>query len=119
MFQCFVDDRYEGNASAKAKDLEVLFFDEYIDQHINSKHAPFLNDTSQAHNKANRFVCLLPNKETLPKGFSSRYLTFPSKLDHTLFGALRPVKPLVSKEEEAAVQNKMDMSKVRPRLNAP
>jgi hypothetical protein len=29
-----------------------------------------------------------------------------------LVGALRPVKPLVSKEEEAAVQNKMDMSKL-------
>jgi hypothetical protein len=91
--------------------LEVLFFDEYIDQHINNRQAPFLNDTSQAHNKGNRyilhcialplwmlrdagsrlrtecdlmhrFVVLTPNKEGLPKGGVPKYLTFPSRLDH-------------------------------------
>ncbi len=62
LFQCFIDERFE--AGANQENLEVLFFDECIEEEA-GRQTPFLSDTSQAHQPKNRMLVPAPNTEGL------------------------------------------------------
>ncbi len=62
MFQCFIDERFE--AGANQENLEVLFFDECIEEEA-GRQTPFLSDTSQLHQLKNRLLVAAPNTEGL------------------------------------------------------
>mmetsp|Transcript_2538 Transcript_2538/g.4985 ORF Transcript_2538/g.4985 Transcript_2538/m.4985 type:complete len:1661 (-) Transcript_2538:316-5298(-) len=110
MFQCFVDERYE--YSTKTDNLEVLFFDEWIDK-LDGNTSAFLSDTSQDHSDENVELAMLPNREGLEVGKRWTYLTFP-KLDPNLMLPVRKPKKLITEAEEERenADRRIDMSKM-------
>lgn len=106
MFQCFVDDRYDQSTralagkGAAAANLEVLFFDETIDESL-GKPAPFLQDSSQNIQSQSRVIALAPNTDGLPKGALYKYDTLPVPLSAKLFGEPREVKDLAGDGDQA------------------
>jgi len=109
MFQCFVDERYE--FSNKTDNLEVLFFDEWIDK-LEQKQSPFLSDTSQDHRPDSVEDTMSPNTAGLDEGKKYKYITFP-KLDPNLMLPVRKPKKLVTEAEETRDNDRrIDMSKM-------
>eukprot|EP00466_Bigelowiella_natans_P004145 jgi/Bigna1/86240/estExt_fgenesh1_pg.C_90089 len=110
MFQCFVDERYE--YSNKTDNLEVLFFDEWIDKH-DGKQSPFLSDTSQDHRPDSIEVSMVPTSTGLEPNKRYKYLTFPS-LDPNLMLPVRKPKRLVTEAEETRdnADRRIDMSRM-------
>jgi hypothetical protein len=92
-----------------ARNLEVLFFDEYIDK-VHKKATPFLSDTSHDHITQDRVQVLQPNIEGLPGADTHdklyRFRSWPD-LNEDLFHPVRHVAPLVSDTELSSRANSM------------
>jgi hypothetical protein len=130
MWSAFIDQRWTPSCKRSDTDAaEIRFFDDTIQAKINRGTSfsigkklptPFLDDTSMNHVRT--FVVPPPDSSGVPSGTRYRYDVWPQRLNDTLFGPKREVKPLIQVENErrqhsAAAQQITDAILISPNLN--